>query len=741
MAVVTQDPDEAHRSPVELAVLGDPAAICAALADGGRCARRPPARRWQRPEPPAPPADGEPLRAGHVLAALAERLPARRDPRRGDAVEPPRAARAHRRHRAARLRQRDGHARLRAPRRDRPAHGAPGPPVLDRRRRRLDRCTRSRRCGARPATSAGVLFIVLANGGYAIMDRLAERNGSAGPWPQIEASTSARWPARRAATRSASTTHDELLDAARPRARDARRPRTPLLLEVVVAPGRRRSTPSRCSWPRGPRASAAPRPRARPTRGPGGSTTTRSHSEASSSMSVEQISTGAPAAAVERISACISALAPTSTPRVGSSSRTTEGCGVQPLGEHDLLLVAARQRPGGLIDRAAADPQTGDVLARPRAAARPSARAGRRPPARPSGSGRCSPRSACRASARAAGGRRSPARRRSASRAAARSAPARPSGSTTRARVGTPQPADELEHGVMAGARDAREADDLAAAAPRGERLERAVHRRVAQLEPAAADVVADRFGDRLLQLRRRAGRPSPRDRRASRRRSPARSAPRAARALISTLPSRSTVTSSHSAITSSRMCETNTTPTWRSRSTRSASSSSSVLCAPSAEVGSSRISTRGSVSIALAISISWRSASVSSSSRVRSGTSSPSSREHRAARLRGHLARDDERPALDLAHRDTGSRARRGPRTGSAPARRPRRRCARPRRWWRTAPRSPSSRSVAGVRRDARRRRSSPASTCPAPFSPSSACTEPARTVKSAPASATTPP
>ena len=42
-------------------------------------------------------------------------------------------------------------------------------------------------------------------------------------------------------------------------------------------------------------------------------------------MSVEQMSTGAPASAAERISACISALAPTSTPRVGSSSRITDG--------------------------------------------------------------------------------------------------------------------------------------------------------------------------------------------------------------------------------------------------------------------------------------------------------------------------------------------------------------------------------------------------------------------------------
>ncbi len=41
----------------------------------------------------------------------------------------------------------------------------------------------------------------------------------------------------------------------------------------------------------------------------------------------------------------ISALAPTSTPRVGSSSSSRSGLPRQPLGEHDLLLVAAAERP------------------------------------------------------------------------------------------------------------------------------------------------------------------------------------------------------------------------------------------------------------------------------------------------------------------------------------------------------------------------------------------------------------
>src|SRR5688572_15285572 len=75
VALLSDDPDEVHRAPVELAVL-------APLADAVRgLARRVPPREAEPPEPfrppaaPAAPAAGEPLTASHVLAALAERLP------------------------------------------------------------------------------------------------------------------------------------------------------------------------------------------------------------------------------------------------------------------------------------------------------------------------------------------------------------------------------------------------------------------------------------------------------------------------------------------------------------------------------------------------------------------------------------------------------------------------------------------------------------------------------------------
>ena len=50
-----------------------------------------------------------------------------------------------------------------------------------------------------------------------------------------------------------------------------------------------------------------------------------------------------------------STLAPTSMPRVGSSRISTLRLRLQPLAEHDLLLVAARERRGRRVDRRRAD--------------------------------------------------------------------------------------------------------------------------------------------------------------------------------------------------------------------------------------------------------------------------------------------------------------------------------------------------------------------------------------------------
>ena len=83
----------------------------------------------------------------------------------------------------------------------------------------------------------GVLFVVLVNGGYAIMDRLAERNGSARPVAAGRRGRhrrdGARAGLRRASGSTRTTSCSPRLDTrARRRSPTAT---TPLLLEVVVA--------------------------------------------------------------------------------------------------------------------------------------------------------------------------------------------------------------------------------------------------------------------------------------------------------------------------------------------------------------------------------------------------------------------------------------------------------------------------------------------------------------------------
>src|SRR3954447_8852961 len=208
--------------------------------------------------------------------------------------------------------------------------------------------------------------------------------------------------------------------------------------------------------------------------------------------------------------------------------------------------------------------------------------------------------------------------------------------------------------------------------------------------------------------------------------------------AAIVTSPSRRTVTSSRSAITSSRMWETNTTPTSRSRRTRRISSSVSVLAAPSAEVGSSRMRMRGSVSSALPISTSWRWARLSSATGVRRSASRPSSSTTGRARaaISARLTNGPRRGSRSVNRFASTSRS--GKTLSSCDT------TATP---WRTAS------AVEAKLTSSSSRRTVPASglsapatiftsvDLPAPFSPRRACTEPARTVKSAPASATTPP
>jgi benzoylformate decarboxylase len=80
------------------------------------------------------------------------------------------------------------------------------------------------------------LFVILANGGYAVMDRLAEQQGGSGVWPQfpeIDLSGLARsfgCSARRVATPAEL---EEAFDEVVP---DLAGRDEPLFLEVAVAP-------------------------------------------------------------------------------------------------------------------------------------------------------------------------------------------------------------------------------------------------------------------------------------------------------------------------------------------------------------------------------------------------------------------------------------------------------------------------------------------------------------------------
>ena len=77
----------------------------------------------------------------------------------------------------------------------------------------------------------------------------------------------------------------------------------------------------------------------------------------------ELIRMAVPDAASSPIKRKISDFAPTSMPRVGSSSSQIFGRGGEPLPDDDLLLVAAREDPHGRLDVGRPDLQLRDVLA------------------------------------------------------------------------------------------------------------------------------------------------------------------------------------------------------------------------------------------------------------------------------------------------------------------------------------------------------------------------------------------
>jgi benzoylformate decarboxylase len=233
IALVSDDPDEVHRSPADLAVLAPCAAVCAALAD--RVAQRDgePFLQYRSPPPPEP---AYPLTASHVLAALAERLP-----REAVVVE---EAPVDRPELHDRLLAREplgflsaamgglgfalgGATGLRMAMPERPVIAVVG--------------DGSSLYGIQALWSAahykvGVLFVILSNGGYAIMDRLAERHGLDSPWPSFDEVDVAAIARGFGCDAQRLETQDELVSALDEAIPTLGSRTAPLLLDVRIAP-------------------------------------------------------------------------------------------------------------------------------------------------------------------------------------------------------------------------------------------------------------------------------------------------------------------------------------------------------------------------------------------------------------------------------------------------------------------------------------------------------------------------
>jgi benzoylformate decarboxylase len=189
VAVLTADPSEAHRSPCELAVLAPVGAACQAVAEQlpERLATGNAPESMRRPAPLPAPAAGQPLRPGHVLDALAERLP--RDVllvEECPSSQPELYQRVPVRIPFGFLSTANGclgfglagSIGLRMGLPDRPVVAVLGDGSTTYAIQALWSAARY---------DVGVLLIVLANGRYAVMDGLARRAGGAAAWPGFEA--------------------------------------------------------------------------------------------------------------------------------------------------------------------------------------------------------------------------------------------------------------------------------------------------------------------------------------------------------------------------------------------------------------------------------------------------------------------------------------------------------------------------------------------------------------------------
>jgi len=234
VAVLTADPNEAHRSPCELAVVAPVAAACRALVEQLPARAGEPPDPMRRPAPLPPPAAGERLSPGHVLDALAERAP--RDVllvEECPSTQPELYRRIPVRVPFGFLSTANGclgfglagSIGLRMGLPDRPVVAVLGDGSTTYAIQALWSAARY---------DVGVLLIVLSNGGYAIMDALARRQGGSAAWPRFESVDIAGLARSFGCPAVRVETHDDLirvLDEALPGLASRREP---LVVQAVV---------------------------------------------------------------------------------------------------------------------------------------------------------------------------------------------------------------------------------------------------------------------------------------------------------------------------------------------------------------------------------------------------------------------------------------------------------------------------------------------------------------------------
>lgn len=232
VVVVSDDPDELYRSCADLAVLGPPGPVCRELAR--RLTPRPgrpgPARPGLRP-----PLDDGVMRAEHVFAALAARLPP-------DAVvveETPSSRPALHQWLPAQmpggfLSAAMGGLGFGLPAAAGLRLGDPSRPVIA---VLGDGSSMYAIQGLWSAAhyGCGVLYIVLSNGRYAIMDQLASRAGVTAPWPPFDALDVAGMARAMGCDAQHVDTHADLLATLDGVIPTLAARRTPLLLDIAVS--------------------------------------------------------------------------------------------------------------------------------------------------------------------------------------------------------------------------------------------------------------------------------------------------------------------------------------------------------------------------------------------------------------------------------------------------------------------------------------------------------------------------